>query len=583
MKKYLLITLGHNASAAFVDLNGKIIAYEQERLDGIKASSKFPSDAINEILKHVGLNELKGCAIRVSHWFDFTKDGKYVNKYITARDFKNLYDLSSDIQFVNVDFTHHDAHAWSALAFYNHYVTREHRDISKGKPVFTIVADGFGNNGEVISIYKSIQQPYGLSNPSLECRILGYDNSLGLMYQYATSFCGMKENQDEYKFLGYEAHIDSYFSPEDIEILQKGVKVKVEELINSIFNKIQFPLQFEGDVIDVHMLDAVREKWYTAFAMNLGIIGIANHTSFAARCAVAYYIQSIIEQVIKEIIKRFDMANVIATGGIFYNVKLNNAILKSIPGIMCVMPLAGDQGAALGFYVKETGNKIDFSSLCYGKRDMYAIDKLMKPFHMAHLITNGASKVYETAVEIAGLIAAGKIVNIVTGNMEFGPRALCHTSSVFLPTSELVAENNHNNRRNEVMPCAPIVKAENAQLHYDIHELDRVIGSNKFMICTHDYLKYDGRKQRLYGGVMHKKPLESVHTGRPQIITSGADSLMWTILDEVERMTGITMLVNTSFNAHGRPIAFDTKSILDNYSYQVERSGKNTPFLYVIL
>ena len=44
------------------------------------------------------------------------------------------------------------------------------------------------------------------------------------------------------------------------------------------------------------------------------------------------------------------MHNVIVCGGPFYNVKLNNSIFEAIDGLFCAMPLAGDQGAAIGLY-----------------------------------------------------------------------------------------------------------------------------------------------------------------------------------------------------------------------------------------
>ena len=64
------------------------------------------------------------------------------------------------------------------------------------------MSDGFGNKEEVLSLYE-------MNGSKLEkiLRIYGYEHSMGLMYQYATSFCGMKENEDEYKFLGYESHV----------------------------------------------------------------------------------------------------------------------------------------------------------------------------------------------------------------------------------------------------------------------------------------------------------------------------------------------------------------------------------------
>ena len=72
MKNYLLITLGHNSSAIFVDNSSeeqKIIGYEQERLSRLKADSQFPIDAINEIEHNVGYEKMKGCTVLISHWF----------------------------------------------------------------------------------------------------------------------------------------------------------------------------------------------------------------------------------------------------------------------------------------------------------------------------------------------------------------------------------------------------------------------------------------------------------------------------------------------------------------------------------
>ena len=48
------------------------------------------------------------------------------------------------------------------------------------------------------------------------------------------------------------------------------------------------------------------------------------------------------------------------------------------------------------------------------------------------------------------------MVNIVTNRMEFGPRALLSTSTLFLPTKENAEKNNRMNGRNEVMPFAPV-------------------------------------------------------------------------------------------------------------------------------
>ena len=80
---------------------------------------------------------------------------------------------------------------------------------------------------------------------------------------------------------------------------------------------------------------------------------------------------------------------------------------------------------------------------------------------------------------------------------------------------------------------------------------------------------------------MHKKPLSEEYTGRPQIIHN--DCIISEVLKLVERMTDYKALVNTSFNVHGRPIAFDTTSILENYTYQCEHAfDLKKPYLFII-
>lgn len=576
MKNYLLITLGHNSSAIFVDNSGEkqeVIGYEQERISGIKADSQFPIDAINEIIHNVGINKINGCAIRISHWFNDTVEFINIpNKYITFNDFQFLGNLSSDIKTVDKNFTHHDAHAYSAYEFFKYHL--KNRPVSG--PVHCLVVDGFGTNEEVLSLYE---------DKKLVHRTFGLRASLGLFYQYATSFVGMKENQDEYKFLGYEAHIDEYFDKKQVKKLNQLVDNTSDILCVGIKHNTEMPEDLPISLIDYTRLSAVKDKWNRIFNEILNSVEAEDRFGFIARCAIAYFIQNVCEETLVKFIKSYKIQNLIVVGGTFYNVKLNNRLLNSIGGLFCAMPLAGDQGAAIGMYAKEVGDEapFQFGDLCWGKRRFYNAEKLIKQKQEKNpkisYIKPTTAQQYEMISEaISKLIADGNIVNIVTRNMEFGPRALCNTSTVFLPTSQNTHCNNVMNGRNEVMPCAPICLKENAVKLFGKVELDRVIGSDQYMICTHVYNKpYSSH----YGGVMHKKPLEDKYTGRPQIVKP--DSIIAEVLSRVEKMTDYKALVNTSFNVHGRPIAFDIISILQNYEYQCEHAieGKK-PYLFII-
>ena len=580
---YLLLSLGHNSSAIFVDNSDpqrqEIIGYEQERLSGIKADSQFPRDAINEIAKYVSPDKLKGCKVLISHWFNFGPHLK-TNKYITQNDIDWLqYICGDNIKLCDQYFTHHDAHAYSAYEFFKY-----HKDgYEVNGPITCLVVDGFGNNEEVLSLYTT-DEIKGIKKVH---RVYGYNASIGLMYQYATAFVGMKENQDEYKFLGYESHIDDYVSDEQIDTLDHFIEIQKDILIKLFDTQTSSPEYFPSNqVIDFKMLNRVREHWYEIFTEVLKSIdfNIEGKTSFAGRCIIAYFIQQLCERTLIAWLNKNKPENLIVVGGVFYNVKLNQALAKNCTsGLFSVMPLAGDQGAAIGMYAKVCDRQFEFGDLCWGIRRFYNAEKLIKQKQdknprINYVICDQETKFDNIKKAIARCIADNNIVDVVIGNMEFGPRALCHTSTLFLPTKENVHYNNVMNGRNEVMPCAPVCKRENS---YELFEdtIDKVVGSDKYMICTHTYTKQHSNH---YGGVMHKKPLENSYTGRPQIVD--VDEFIYRVLDYVEQITDCKALVNTSFNVHGRPIAFDTISILQNYEYQCEHAidGKE-PYLFIIM
>ena len=588
MKNYLLITLGHNSSAIFVDNSSFeetekscIIGYEEERLSRIKADSQFPIDAINEIKYNVGLNRMKGCEILISHWFNFT-GAETPNKYITLQDINMLKEISTNIKLVNKDFTHHDAHAYSAYEFRDYFKKQE-----GNIPVYCIVADGFGNNEEVLSIYR---RDTG-KKPELVKRFYSYEKSLGLFYQYATSFVGMKENQDEYKFLGYEAHISEVFDDAEIRILAEESDKIVENFKNA-YSSDDVKLSFAGICsreINYDKLTETKENWHKLFAdilFKLNFRG-SDKTTDAARVAIAFVVQRTVEKVINCIVVSFGIKYLCLAGGLFYNVKLNNSILTSladVDGNLSIMPLAGDQGAAIGMYAAEEDTpQFPFRTLAIGTRRLYNIDKFADNKNIfveqiPHIDDTESIKCLVS--EIADHIADGRIVNIVYGNMEFGPRALCNTSSVFLPNAELTAENNANNKRNEVMPCAPVCTPFAAANLFSKDELERVIGSLNFMICT---LHYTKPHSNMYDGVMHNETLSTKYTGRPQIVQ--VDSFMHKLLSRVQNITDMKCLVNTSFNNHGNPIVFDTADIISNHKMQCERAianGTKKPILYII-
>lgn len=579
----LYLSLGHNSSAVYFD-GRQAIGYEEERLDRIKSSSAFPNRALSEIAANIG-DRIRDNACFFTHWFDRFSDGMpnefYGGRSTTGKmkelqskyfDHKILGALScEDFVTHSAAFTHHDAHANAASMFLMAHAPNEIAPGSPERERFVVfVADGFGNFQEVVSVYEKS----GVNaEPKLLKRIYGYEKSLGLMYQFATAYCGMKENQDEYKFLGYESHLHEIATREQMAAIREYANGTVEYLIG-IENRDERRIQ-DNELISFRDLDRAREQWYQRFRMVSLIVHGSKNSSITsqedARKIVGYYIQYVLEEYFVRLAKRFNAENLLLSGGVFYNVKLNNRMLNSIDGALCVYPVAGDQGAAVGFvgkYAHETQDRQFcrnlFTDLFWGRRDLSMLEKKGAFGRLPHYLAIGRDSATST---LSDLLSRGTICNVVTNRMEFGPRALGATSSLMLPNQSRVTINNSINERNEVMPCAPIMRRENLGYFFDVNEFGRVIGSDQFMVVTYNYKDLPIAELERYGGVMHSLPDEpSRFSGRPQVIDP--EHYLYDTLVEVENRTGNRCLVNTSFNSHGQPIVHDSHTVISNQMMQ---------------
>ena len=333
----LLLTLGHNSSAITTDEFRIVAGYEEERLNRIKSSSQFPQLSIEECLKNHENNVLGSQYLYVSHWFDdfdFHKNGftdKHWNPHF-VEELCNTHKLK--LVTLNPQFTHHDAHAWAARAFYEAHSTAL-------DPIHICVADGFGNKEEVFSVYK--WNP-AADTMSLVHRVYGYENSLGLLYQYATSYCGMKENQDEYKFLGYETHVHSVLDSASVAAVERWAHEQAEKMFDMMLRNSDSRganWQNPNGLVNYAHLSNTKEMWSSIFGDVLSRVNIKRDDR-SARIVIGHYVQELIERVMLRIAEENSVKHVILAGGIFYNVKLNNSILKNIDGGFCVVPVAGD-------------------------------------------------------------------------------------------------------------------------------------------------------------------------------------------------------------------------------------------------
>jgi predicted NodU family carbamoyl transferase len=536
----LLMTLGHNSSAIVAEENRLVVGYETERITLKKSDSMFPNPVLMR-LSDIGRNSFD--TAYVTHWAPSGHVDDMAEKYWDrARLQKKVGKIISQ---EDVGLSHHDTHAYAAIAFAGPMFPSHADDAT-----YLAVVDGFGNNAEHISIYQVID-----GVPKLKQRTFGYDTSIGLMYQYATNFLGMKMHEDEYKLLGYQSRL---------HILNDG---QLERLHDVIWNQHR---DWVGDIDgmpkpyswDLATLPQIQSMWVNRFGRLLNDLSITNPHGLEARVAIAHLVQSLTEANVLHIIKRYQPRNLIVSGGVFMNVGLNAALVKNVPNRFCAYPLAGDQGNAIGLRFAVTGLYGD-SDLRIGARrstTTYSQDLDIPAGFMIMEANEQAVSTVQEALNSVGFI------NIVRGAMEFGPRALCNTSTLARANNlSIVSTINEINGRNTVMPFAPVMDSLAFAKYFEHH--DKIWRSDEYMItaleCKPNW-QFEGAALRTYDNRL---------TARPQVIRR-RDALLTPLLDEHE------VLINTSFNVHGVPIVMDLHDAIASHVFQLKRNP-NVKTIYI--
>ncbi len=524
----LLLTLGHNSSAALVE-NGKLQwAYETERLTGKKSDSQFP----RAVLELRNVDTYRPDIVYATHWAPDGNLSSMSQKHWHPHEFDGL-----PIRTLTVDRTHHDTHIWAAMCYAGDGFPYQQGTCG-------IVVDGFGTMGEHFSVYDLTS-----GVPRLLRRFHGYDTSLGLWYQYATAFMGMKMHEDEYKLLGYEVHVSPELATELDNDARDVATEWVERMHKSVYGSRYDPMY------SISALSDVKQRIFDHLAEFCRRHELTDSTSDRSRCVIAFYVQSVLEQVVHMVLDKYAeprrFGNFVCSGGVFYNVKLNRTLVNRATGKVCIYPLAGDQGNAIGLYYMDHPQFKFPDNLNLGARRLTSVGQVENLYVVDEV----------TALEmVLSQLRTVGYVNLVRGAMEFGPRAMCNTSTLAIPTITNVERINRANDRNTVMPMAPVMTRH---MYYEMfHDAEKLWRSECHMITALEY-KSDSLHDML--GIAHAYKWPYPHmTGRPQVVEN--DPFMSRVLMSVGHP-----LINTSFNFHGKPIAFDMPSIIDNHLMQVRR------------
>jgi carbamoyltransferase len=523
----------HDSAAALLRDGQILAACQEERLSRKKHDSGFPSRAIKYVLKEAGVGPQDLDAVG---FYDkpLLKFERMLSTYIATfpRSFgsfrkaipvwlheklwvpsiirKELKPYKGPILFAE----HHMSHAASCFL------------VSPYEEAAILTIDGVGEwatasfgvgRGSDITLFKEIRFPH----------------SLGLLYSAFTYYLGFKVNSAEYKVMG----LAPYGRPLHYERIMKDM-IHLNEDGSFKLNMDYFSYDYGLTMTNGRFNDFFGgpprkpETWMTEREFN-----------------IAASVQKVCEEVVLKMVnyihRETGLPNLCMAGGVALNCVANGRVIRETPmKNLFVQPAAGDAGGAVGVahYLYNTIGKKP-----RGKAWAHAyLGPAFEDREIAEYLEGQGAKYRllsdrEVVETTARLIAEGNVVGWFQGRMEFGPRALGGRSILADPRDPKMRDtlNMKIKFREGFRPFAPSVLADRARDWFEIE-------------CESPYMLLVAQvpeSKRVIPSVTHVDG-----SARLQTVTRAESPLYYDLIAEFGRITGVPVIINTSFNVRGEPI-----------------------------
>lgn len=437
---------------------------------------------------------------------------------------------------------HHISHA--ASAFYP----------SPFKEAAILTIDGVGE-------WATTTIGYGNDKDIKLLKQINYPHSLGLLYSAFTYYCGFKVNTGEYKLMG----LAPYGRPIYVDLIyEKLIDVKSDGSFS--LNLDYFTFTKSNVMTD--------EKFEQLFGIPRRIPEerITRHYM-----DVAASIQRVTEEVVlklarhaKEITKS---NNLVLAGGTALNCVVNGKIEKEkMFENIWIQPAAGDAGGALGAalyceYIMNNASHREYKDSMKGSFlgpnfSNEQIERYLRINRFPYEVVSD-DEIYS---KIAKFIYEGKVIGLLQGRMEFGPRSLGGRSIIAAADSDKMQSriNLKVKFRESFRPFAPAVLDYRKEDYFDINfespymlfvkDVKKEIRTNEEQYDTDDLIKIVNQKRSDIPAVTHVD-----YSARIQTVDEDRNPYFYNVLEEYNKISGCGVVVNTSFNVRGEPIVCTPK------------------------
>lgn len=275
---------------------------------------------------------------------------------------------------------------------------------------------------------------------------------------------------------------------------------------------------------------------------------------------LSFWIQSETEKAlitkINWLIKKTGISNICLAGGVAYNCSAIGKLLENtLATNIYVHPASGDHGQCLGNaiygYISENGIWNRKFSPYLGGEESLTLDRVLNYIKSYPFLR--ASKRNNIFSAVAQLLRENKIVAWFQGRSEYGPRALGNRSILANPANLNVRDRlNLVKLRESFMPFAPSVMWERANDFFEIPF------ESPYMTAA---FKVKKDKAHIIPAVVHEN-----NTARIQMVRREHNPKFYDLIKEFYNLTGIPLILNTSFNGPGEPIVESFSDALDSFS-----------------
>ena len=551
-----------DSSAALIKDGRLIAAVEEERFNRIKHWSGFPAEAVKYCLNagRITAKDVDCVCINRNTRANLLKKIAYViKKRPSLASLKDRLQNRSKICSITDEFCSATGVGTKELKAEFKFVEHHRAHISSSFLVSPfqesalISVDGFGD-------FLSCMSGIGRGNDIKILDTVPYPHSLGIFYLTITQYLGFPEYGAEYKVMG----LAPYGKPRYMNEMQKLVLIQDDGTFRlglSYFRPDDEGLEMSWDNTAPTIGCAFTDKLVDILGppRQPGDKITQRHKDIAASLQAMY--ETAFFAMLNHLHHITRMDNICIAGGCAMNSVANGKIFDKTPfKNVFAQPAAGDSGGAIGaaFYVWNIllGQKRDFildhaywgpqfSEAELGKELEAKREEIDRERCVVKKI-GGDTLCQQTAKYIAD----GKVVGWFQGRMEWGPRALGNRSIVCDPTrADMKGTLNLKiKRRESFRPFAPSILRNSVK---DWFETDYDV---PFMLQVYQ-IKQDKRKE--IPAVAHVNG-----SGRLQTVTDKQNYLYYTLIREFEKITGVPILLNTSFNEN-EPIVCHPQEALD--------------------